>query len=375
MFRNAWTLGTLLGFAGLACLALTHETIGQQPGEKKAEKKKAKPNEPVWTDASDPTIPADFKIQGEYVGTVEGGDKLGCQIIALGKSKFQAVLLPGGLPGDGWDGKNKSLMQGELESGGATFSPASGNRKYLASSPDEFSATSKYPPPGQKNYTGSVRDGVLTGKTDDGKSFELKKTTRLSPTLGAAPPQGALILFDGSSTNEWKGGRLDKATGFLNTDGKDIVSARNFQDYTVHAEFMLPFRPDARGQGRGNSGFYMVHHYEVQILDAFGLDGKNNETGGIYTRAEPRLNMCLPPLTWQTYDIDFKNAVQEDGKKVKNARITVRLNGVVIHDDIEIAGPTGGSRDAKLEGTPGPFILQGHGNPLQFKNIWIVERK
>ncbi len=134
-------------------------------------------------------------------------------------------------------------------------------------------------------------------------------------------------------------------------------------------------RPDARGQGRGNSGFYQVDHYEVQVLDSFGLDGKNNECGGIYTKLSPKVNMCLPPLAWQTYDVDFTNAVRdESGKKVKNARITLKHNGVVIHDDMEITGPTGGHR-SDPEGTPGPIKLQGHGNPLQFRNIWIVEHE
>ena len=112
----------------------------------------------------------------------------------------------------------------------------------------------------------------------------------------------------------------------------------------------------------------------MQILDSFGLEGKNNECGGVYTKLEPKLNMCLPPLTWQTYDIEFTNAVLKDGKKVKTARITAKLNGVLIHDNAAISGPTGGHRSEKLEGTPGPFILQGHDNPLQFKNIWVVRK-
>ena len=183
------------------------------------------------------------------------------------------------------------------------------------------------------------------------------------------------MLFDGTNTDEWKGGRLDKSTGLLNTDGKDIVSKKKFNNYTAHVEFMLPYRPEGRGQGRGNSGFYQVHHYEVQILDSFGLEGKDNECGGIYTKVAPKLNMCLPPLTWQTYDVDFTNAVRgEDGKMVKKARATIKLNGVVIHDNVEISGPTGGHR-SDPEGTPGPILLQGHGNPLQFRNIWIVEKK
>lgn len=138
---------------------------------------------------------------------------------------------------------------------------------------------------------------------------------------------------------------------------------------------MLPYRPDGRGQGRGNSGFYQVDHYELQILDSFGLDGLNNECGGFYTKAAPKVNLCLPPLAWQTYDVEFTNAVQgPDGKKARSAVATVRHNGVLIHENQEISGPTGGHR-SDPEGTPGPLKLQGHGNPLQFRNLWIVEKK
>src|SRR5215213_9738338 len=93
----------------------------------------------VWTDPHDPTLPVDFKIQGEYAG-----DHIGAQVIALGKGAFQAVVLPGGLPGAGWDGKNKILLAGMLDGSKATFEPARGSRKYLAPKPEEFSATSKF---------------------------------------------------------------------------------------------------------------------------------------------------------------------------------------------------------------------------------------
>lgn len=328
----------------------------------------------VWTDPKDSTLPVDFKIQGEYVGEVPGGGKLGAQVIALGMDAFQAVLLPGGLPGDGWDGKHKILLDGTLNGDKAEFKSATGKKKYLAQSPEEFSATSKFPPEGQKEYTATIADETLSGKTEEGKTFELKKVVRKSPTLGAKPPEGAIVLFDGTSTDEWTKGRIDKDNGILNTDGGDILTKRKFNNYVMHVEFMLPYRPDGRGQGRGNSGFYQVDHYEVQVLDSFGLDGKNNECGGVYTKAEPKVNMCLPPLTWQTYDAEFTNAVRgEDGKKIKNARLTLKHNGVVIHDDLEITGVTGGSR-SDPEGTPGPIKLQGHGNPLQYRNVWIVEK-
>jgi len=330
----------------------------------------------AWTDAEDQTLPADFKLQGEYVGQFTGGGKLGAQVISLGKDAFQAVLLPGGLPGDGWDGQNKMLMDGKRDGAKTSFIPAAGKRKYNAPKAEEFTATAIFPPPGQKSCTASLVDGVLQGATDDGKTFELKKTIRTSPTFGLKPPPGAVVLFDGTSTDELKGGRWDKERGILHTDGKDITSKRKFKDFTVHAEFMVAYRPDARGQQRGNSGVYLVNHYEVQILDSFGLDGKNNECGGIYQKVAPTVHMCLPPLQWQTYDIDFTSAVQDaEGKKIKNARATARHNGVLIHDNAEITGKTGVNSRKDPEGTPGVLLLQGHGNPTQFRNVWVVEKK
>jgi hypothetical protein len=249
----------------------------------------------------------------------------------------------------------------------------------LAKDPLKFSATSKFPPVGQEDFSATISGNMMTLKNDG--AIALKKTIRSSDTLGAKPPEGATVLFDGASKDEWNSGRLDKKTSLLNTDGGDITTKRKFNNYTVHVEFMLPFRPDARGQGRGNSGFYQVDQYEVQILDSFGLEGMNNECGGVYSLVKPSLNMCLPPLQWQTYDVDFTNAVRDDtGKKIKNARLTVKLNGVVIHDNVELKGVTGGARALdkskdEPEGTPGVLRLQGHGNPLQFKNIWIVEKK
>jgi hypothetical protein len=364
MFRIA----LLSAAAGALVLAVSV----REPGRVAAQNK----TKGVWTDPKDTTLPPDFKVQGEYVGEIKGGGKLGCQVIALDNGAFQAVVLPGGLPGEGWDGKNKILMDGKLDGETTTFKPTTGKRRYMAKAPDAFSATEKFPPAGQKDYTGTIAGDTLRGKTEDGKDFELKKVERKSSTMGAKPPQGGMVLFDGTNTDEWKGGRLDKNTGFLNTDGSDIRTKKNFNNYTAHVEFLLPYRPEARDQGRGNSGFYQVDMYELQILDSFGLDGKNNECGGFYTKVAPKLNMCLPPLVWQTYDVEFTNSVAENGKKVKNARATVKHNGVLIHDNVEINGPTGGARsDPKLEGTPGPLQLQGHGNPLQFRNVWVVEKK
>ncbi len=359
--RRLFLLGLILALAASPALL----------AQKDKDKGKAKAKE-VWTDAEASDLPADFKFQGEYAG-----DKWGVQVIALGAGEFQGVVCTGGLPGAGWDGKNKSLMHGKLDGDKVKFTAidAKEKRNYLAGAASKFSATSKFPPPGHSNFTGTIEGDTLTLATDDPvKIPTLKKTTRKSPTMGTRPPEGAVVLFDGTNKDAWTGGRLDEKTKLLNTDGRDIRTKQKFNSYTVHLEFLLPYRPAARGQGRGNGGFYQVDMYEVQLLDSFGLDGKNNECGGVYTKLEPKVNMCLPPLVWQTYDIEFTNAVAEGGKKIKNARITVKHNGVVVHDDREINGKTGGARDG-AEGTPGPLQLQGHGNPLQFRNIWVVEKK
>ena len=327
----------------------------------------------LWTDAKNKTLPADFQIQGEYLGELSCGCDFGAQVIALGNGEFQAVLYPGGLPGASWErGEERTLLSGKLNGKKAVFNAAKGKRRYLGGKSGEFSATSQFPPKGHKEDSSAViENGKMTGKHGK-KTFELKRTIRKSPTMGTNPPKGAVVLFDGSDKTEWQGGRVDEKTKLLNTDGRDIKTARKFQNYTMHVEFLLPFKPAARGQGRGNSGFYQVDHFEVQILDSFGLEGRNNECGGVYTKAEPIVNMCLPPLQWQTYDVEFTNAVAKDGKKIKNARMTLKHNGVVIHKDLEINGKTGGSR-REPEGTPGPIKLQGHGNPLQFRNVWIME--
>lgn len=290
----------------------------------------------------------DYKIQGEYEGKA-GDDKLGAQVIAQGAGAFKVVFEPGGLPGAGWDGKTRIEVDAKT-AGDATLVGA------------------------EATYSGTIANGKLTGKTDKGVAFELSRVARVSPTLGAKPPEGAVILFDGSNADAWKDGKMnDKKWLFCGTTSK-----QKFADYTVHCEFYLPFKPWGRGQGRANSGFYQQNRYEVQVLDSFGLKGLNNECGSIYTHTALSVNMCLPPLTWQTYDIDFTAArFGADGKKTSNAKITEKFNGVVVLDNVEITGNTGGGKaeDPKEPIQSGVFQLQPHGNPVFFNNIWVVEKK
>lgn len=280
----------------------------------------------------------DFALQGEYTGAA-GDRKFGAQVIARGDGQFEAVLLPGGLPGDGWDGKTRIKLSGRTEDG---LTRLAGEEAEAA-----------------------IVQGRLSFNGKDLKA-DLKKIERKSPTLGMKPPAGAKVLFDGTNVAAWEPGRLME-------DGLMGVGTRTkdkFDSFTLHLEFRTPFMPYAGGQARGNSGMYLQDQYECQILDSFGLEGLDNECGGIYQNARPLVNMCLPPLSWQTYDVDFTGAkFDADGKVTAPARCTIRHNGVVIHDHLELATtPGGGQQDQK----PGALYLQDHGDPVRFRNIWIV---
>ncbi|HAH99538.1 MAG TPA: DUF1080 domain-containing protein, partial [Verrucomicrobiales bacterium] len=146
----------------------------------------------LWTNPEDPSLPIDFNIQGEYIGKTSGGKKLGAQVIALDKSQFQAVLLPGGLPGAGWDGKNKSLLSGSLNGKIAKFLEAKGNRKYLAKGGNEFSATRQFPPTGHHAAELVSTGKVIEGKYSGGESFRLERIVRKSKSIGKKAPKNAI---------------------------------------------------------------------------------------------------------------------------------------------------------------------------------------
>lgn len=216
-----------------------------------------------------------------------------------------------------------------------------------------------------------VSDGTMKVSSPDGEYYgSLKKVERKSPTLGKAPPAGAIVLFDGTSADAFENGKVIEGNLLGATSAQ---SKATFGDHHLHIEFRTPFMPKSSGQARGNSGVYVQSRYEVQVLDSFGLDGKDNECGGIYQLGAPLVNMCLPPLAWQTYDIDFKAARYDDsGKKTENARITISHNGVVIHDNLELKAATPGRYGEGVENAG--LFLQDHGNPVAFRNIWVVEK-
>ena len=262
----------------------------------------------------------DFALQGEYTDSTRG-----LQVIAMGDGEFRVVVYTDGLPGAGWNGKEKQQLDLDAE-----------------------------------------QLEAMVGK--------FKRVERKSPTLGLKPPVGSVVLFDGTADalkKHWKNGARITDDGLLM---EGCTSIDTFGDYSMHLEFRLPFMPKARGQGRGNSGLYHQGRYETQVLDSFGLDGKNNEAGGLYSIKEPDLNMCLPPMAWQTYDVDFMAArFDGEGKKVSNANITVKLNGVVVHRDVELPRTTTAAPVSESVEN-GPIYLQDHGNPIRYRNIWVRPR-
>ena len=315
----------------------------------------------IWMEGAEPGDPRklaitdvdkvddDFTFQGEYQGEVFTGQEtcvpIGLQVVALGDGSFHVVEFAGGLPGAGALGKYRFKMEGERK----------GDRVVFVSKPLQI----------------TIQDEVATFYLESTgmQIARLHKVYRVSPTLGVSPEVGATVLFDGSNTDHLKNARITE-------DGLLMVGTETkkaYRDFRMHIEFRLPYMPFARGQGRANSGIYLQSRYEVQVLDSFGLEGKHNECGGLYKQREPDINMCFPPLRWQTYDIEFLAArYDSEDNKLSNVKLTVWHNCVLIHDNVDVPKKTGSGKKETAVSLPTKF--QDHRNPVVFRNIWIVER-
>ena len=206
----------------------------------------------------------------------------------------------------------------------------------------------------------------------------------ITPGEGTAPPSDAIILFDGTNLDAWIGRNGEAAQwevgdSIMTVKSRtgDIRTKQGFGDVQLHIEWRTPEEVKGDGQGRGNSGVFLMERYEVQILDSYGNSTySNGQAGSIYKQHMPLVNASLPPGEWQTYDIIFQAPrFNEQGRVVIPARITVIHNGVLVQNNVEIWGSTQfiglpyyESHDAKA-----PIRLQDHGNPVSFRNIWARE--
>lgn len=295
-----------------------------------------------------PADDANYELQGEFVGPITVGENqyepLGLQIRPIGNDRFEALQFIGGLPGqEGYRAETVSLI-----------GRRSGDFLILSGGPWAIFV--------EKDYCNIVdREGKRVGR--------LERIQRGSPTMGALPPEGAVVLFDGSNTEQFmKAAMTDN--GWLKA-GADVKPM--FQDFDMHVEFRLPYMPHSDGQSRGNSGCYLQGRYEVQVLDSFAQLPTFNGCSSLYRTKSPDVNMCYPPLSWQTYDIHFTAPRwAADGSKLRNARITVWHNGVKTQNDYEIPNKTGAGQPEQPLLLPTKF--QDHSDPVVFRNIWVIDR-
>lgn len=190
-------------------------------------------------------------------------------------------------------------------------------------------------------------------------------------------PDVAVVLLDGTSWDGWVGrdgrpsGWAIQDDGSVRVTGGDAVSQSVLGDFQLHVEFLCPKTQGSQGQARSNSGVYLHGRYEVQVLDSWGLPPAGTSCGAIYSIAAPLVNACAPPGSWQTYDIVFRAPrYDEVDALVDLPRVTVLHNGVAIHDNLELPGTTPGGLDHEMRAT-GPILLQDHGDPVRYRNIWV----
>ncbi|HMC11728.1 MAG TPA: DUF1080 domain-containing protein [Pirellulaceae bacterium] len=202
------------------------------------------------------------------------------------------------------------------------------------------------------------------------------------PVIDPGPPGGvpsdAVVLFDGKNLDGWEGGDKWKIDdGVATSAGGTITSKQKFGDCQLHVEFATPAEVKGTGQGRGNSGIYLMSRYEVQVLDSYEnqtyFDG---QCGAIYKEQPPMVNACRKPGEWQSYDIVFTAPrFHGEGSLMTPGFVTVLHNGVVIHNHFELLGSTSYVEPAKYvqHADKEPLQIQFHGNPVRFRNIWLRE--
>jgi hypothetical protein len=209
---------------------------------------------------------------------------------------------------------------------------------------------------------------------------------RAAPARVVAPPSDAIVLFDGRSLAAWRSAddttwpaRWRIANGYMEVvKGTGAIETRRaFGDVQLHIEWASPAVPHGEGQERGNSGVFLMGRYEVQVLDSYGnRTYPDGQAAALFGQFPPLVNASVPPGQWQAYDIVFRRPrFDAAGKLLRPARVTVLHNGVLVHDAVELTGPTAFQARPPYEKHADrlPFSLQDHGMPVRFRNVWVRE--
>lgn len=198
----------------------------------------------------------------------------------------------------------------------------------------------------------------------------------------ANAPSDAVILFNGKDGSQWQaktGGpfnwKVDSGTLTVVPYAGDLQTKQGFGDCQLHIEWRTPVQVSGEGQGRGNSGVFLMGRYELQVLDSYNnLTYSNGQAGSIYKQHMPLVNVCRPPGEWQSYDVVFTAPKFNDDSTVKSAaRMTVFQNGVLIQNNVELWGPMQfiGVPKYQKHSDKEPLLLQDHHNAVSYRNIWI----
>ena len=227
--------------------------------------------------------------------------------------------------------------------------------------------------------------------TESQESWPIHSMTRPQPRVVdpgplpglRQPPSDATVLFDGNSLSGWRladstdqPARWKVADGYMEVvaGAGNIATVHGFGDVQLHIEFMAPAPAHGEGQGRGNSGVFLMGIYEIQVLDSYqNPTYADGAAAAVYGQYPPLVNASRPPGEWQTYDIVFhRPRFDASGNVMSKARMTILHNGVLVQDDVALTGPT-----AHKERPPYakhadrlPLILQDHGDPVRFRNVW-----
>ena len=223
--------------------------------------------------------------------------------------------------------------------------------------------------------------GLLAGQTmtllaED--KAKLPEPPVIDPGPLGGPPSDAIVLFDGKDLSKWHGPKTN-APGWKIENGYaevsrtgDIFTKEEFGDVQLHVEWASPAEVNGKDQGRGNSGVYLMGRYEIQVLDCFeNKTYPDGQTAAFYGNAAPLVNACRRPGEWQTYEIIFHAPKPQADGQIAPGSFTVLHNGVLVQDHIPVKGEATTAAALKGMATKGPLVLQDHGNPVRYRNIWI----